>query len=180
MSQSTANCTKCGIKHSRPVGVRCKRLLNVSAPVTESHSSMDSDSFIAPNQLAAQQHVSGSTSSSSKQSATSTSSVAATKMEAKLDLILKRMDELESKNQSWNNRLASKRQQGDITFHTARQRNPIHVPRLALIIIPPSHRQSKRMTLTVWTHQMTTSQQEPHILAFLTQVMIARCQIRSP
>ena len=99
---------KCGIKHSRPVGVRCKRLLNVSAPVTESHSSMDSDSFIAPNQLAAQQHASGSTSSSSKQSVTSTSSVAATKMEAKLDLILKRMDELESKNQELEQQVSIK------------------------------------------------------------------------
>ena len=66
MSQSTANCAKCGIKHSRPVGVRCKRFLNVSAPVTESHSSMDSDSFIAPNQLAEQQQESGSTSASSQ------------------------------------------------------------------------------------------------------------------
>ena len=109
MSQSTANCTKCGIKHSIPVGVRCKRLLNVSAPVTESHSSMDSDSFIAPNQLAAQQQVSGSTSSSSKQSATSTSSVATTKMEAKLDLILKHMDELESKNQELEQQVSSKK-----------------------------------------------------------------------
>ena len=30
-----ANCTKCGCKHSRPVGVRCKRQLNASAPALQ-------------------------------------------------------------------------------------------------------------------------------------------------
>ena len=29
-----ANCTKCGVKHSRPVGIRCKRQLNISAPLS--------------------------------------------------------------------------------------------------------------------------------------------------
>ena len=175
MSQNIANCAKCRIKHTRPVGVRCKRLLNVSAPVTESHLSMDSDSFIAPNQLAAQQQESGSTSSSSKQSATGTTSVAVNKVEAKLDLILKCMDELESKN-----RLASKGQQGNLTFHIALLRNPIHVPRRALLIILPSHKQPKRTPMTVRIHLMTTSQQKLHILASLTRGMIARHQIRSP
>ena len=109
MSQNIANCAKCGIKHTRPVGVRCKRLLNVSAPVTESHSSMDSDSFIAPNQLAVQQQEAGSTSSSSKQSGTDTTPGAATKVEAKLDLILKRMDKLESKKQELEQQVAIKK-----------------------------------------------------------------------
>ena len=109
MSQSTANCAKCGIKHSRPVGVRCKRFLNVSAPVTESHSSMDSDSFIAPNQLAGQQQESGSTSASSKQSLAGTNPGAATQVEAKLDLILKRMDQLENKNHELEQQVAVKK-----------------------------------------------------------------------
>ena len=109
ISQNIANCAKCGIKHTRSVGVRCKRLLNVRAPVTESHSSMDSDSFIAPNQLAVQQQESESTSSSSKQSVTGTTPGAATKVEAKLDLILRRMDELESKNQELEQQFAAKK-----------------------------------------------------------------------
>ena len=34
--------SKCGIKHVRPVGVRCKRALNISAPaIIDSHSSDD-------------------------------------------------------------------------------------------------------------------------------------------
>ena len=39
-STSTETCSKCGVKHSRPVGVRCKRTLNISAPtIRETHSS---------------------------------------------------------------------------------------------------------------------------------------------
>ena len=94
-----ANCTKCGIKHSRPVGVRCKRLLNTSAPVMDSNSELYSDSFIAPNQLPAQQAITGSSSSgSSSTSASGCAQAASVNMEAKLDLILKRMDALENKN----------------------------------------------------------------------------------
>ena len=35
---TVAQCSKCGLKHQRPVGVRCRRNLNLSAPViTDSH-----------------------------------------------------------------------------------------------------------------------------------------------
>ena len=35
-----ADCNKCGIKHARPVGVRCRRNLNVSAPPAEGYSTL--------------------------------------------------------------------------------------------------------------------------------------------
>ena len=74
-------------------------MLNTSAPVLDSNSELDSDSFIAPNQLAAQQALPGSSSSgSSSTSASACAQAASANMEAKLDLILKRMNALENKN----------------------------------------------------------------------------------
>ena len=105
-----ANCTKCGIKHSRPVGVRCKRLLNISAPVMDSNSELDSDSFIAPNQAAAQPASGSSSSGSSSASASGCAQTASVNMEAKLDLILKRMDALENKNLQLEQKVGSTRQ----------------------------------------------------------------------
>ena len=77
----------------------CKRLHNISAPVVDLNSELDSDSFIAPNQLAAQEAEPGSSSSaSSAEAAGGSSQTASATMEAKLDLILKRMDVLGNKN----------------------------------------------------------------------------------
>ena len=81
-----ANCTKCGTKHSRPVGVRCKRQLNVSAPVSHPASSQsDGDPDDTPLEGAAGSNPPvGDT-------ALSTISVSAntSQMNSKLDLILK-------------------------------------------------------------------------------------------
>ena len=178
MSQNIANCAKCGIKHTRPVGVRCKRLLNVSAPVTESHLSMDSDSFIALNQLAEQQQESGSTSTSSKQSATDTTSVAANKVEAKLDLILKRMDELESKNQELEQQVGIKKAtRKPHISHSSPKRSHTCSKTCS------SHHSSKSQAAKKDTYDGQDSSDDDvklHILASLTRVMTARHQIRSP
>ena len=42
---SQAHCTKCGLKHVRPVGIRCNRILNQSVPIIAANSSdlVDSD-----------------------------------------------------------------------------------------------------------------------------------------
>ena len=40
-TKSVVNCIECGIRHLRPVRVRCRRNLNSSAPVVDSdHSSL--------------------------------------------------------------------------------------------------------------------------------------------
>ena len=105
-----ANCTKCGIKHNRPLGVRCKRLLNTSAPVMDSNSELDSGSFIAPNQLAAHQAAPGSSPSGiSSTSADGGAQAASGNVEAKLDLILKRMEALENKNSQLEQQVGARR-----------------------------------------------------------------------
>ena len=109
-SAAQAHCAKCGTKHSRPVGVRCKRLLNISAPVLDSNSELDSDSYIAPNQMAAQQVGPGSSSASSQSAATGSSEhTAKGNMEAKLDLILQRMDALEDRNLQLEQQVVAKK-----------------------------------------------------------------------
>ena len=99
---AVAECSKSGIRHTRPVGVRCRRDLNVSAPVAEADQSsirvnfQDHPSTSQPNKLSSLLSpqiwpiiwglVFGFHSLSQSQ------------METKLDLILKKMDQLEAKN----------------------------------------------------------------------------------
>ena len=92
--------------------------VNVNAPVSEMHSNTDSWSFIAPNQLAAQQNESGSASSSSKESASGIPSALASMVEAKMDLILKRMDELENKNKVFDQQVVAKNIDIEISYFT--------------------------------------------------------------
>ena len=105
MSKSTytnmAGCSRCGIKHTRPVGNRCKRLLNISAPVVSERQQDDQADISqqADQQATGSQHVLGE-SASSAGTGSKTS-----KVESKLDLMLKKMDELENKNNQLERRL---------------------------------------------------------------------------
>ena len=38
-----ADCSKCGIKYARPVGIRCHRNLNVGVPPADSYSRLDEE-----------------------------------------------------------------------------------------------------------------------------------------
>ena len=87
-SQSVANCTKCGIRHPRPVGVRCRRNLNSSAPVADPGNDslhVEFQTLPGPSQAG--------TSTPPQTRAANTSA-----MDSKLDLILKKMEQLEAKN----------------------------------------------------------------------------------
>ena len=87
-SQSVANCTKCGIRHPRPVGVRCHSNLNSSPPVADpdySHLHVEFQNLPGPSQAR--------TSTPPQTRAANTSA-----MDAKLDLILKKMEQTEAKN----------------------------------------------------------------------------------
>ena len=75
------NCTKCKTKHERPVGAACRRLnMNVSAPLADNQSQ---DESVDHEESQEQQNLSGRHSIG---------------VEAKLDLLLRRMDSLESNN----------------------------------------------------------------------------------
>ena len=96
-----AGCSRCGIRHTRPVGNRCKRLLNVSAPVvSETHHEDQTDT----NQQADQQ-TAGSQQSLGESALSVGMGSKTSQVESKLDLILKKMDVLESKNNQLEKRL---------------------------------------------------------------------------
>ena len=89
------NCTKCGTKHSRPVGVRCKRQLNISAPASHPASAhSDGDLDVTPPQ--------GAMGSNPQRDDTACSgnsgNVNTSHMNSKLDLILEKMEKIENKN----------------------------------------------------------------------------------
>ena len=181
-SQSAAqvHCTKCGIKHSRPVGVRCKKLLNNSAPVVESNSELDSDSFIAPNQQAAQQAAPGSSSSgSSAASAAGSSHTASANMEAKLYLILKRMDALADKKSFGSKSRWKPGSQGGVLrsliAHLKRRKSaPSHALQIThLKLVSPKNPQA------LLTHLMTATQYTAHILVSRKLAMTATTQSKS-
>ena len=84
-SQSVANCTKCGIRHPRPVGVRCRRNLNSSTPVADPDNSslhVEFQNLPGPSQA--------ETSTPPQTRAANTSA-----MDSKLDL---KMEQIEAKN----------------------------------------------------------------------------------
>ena len=86
--QNTAFCTKCGIKHPRPVGNRCKRTFNISAPIIATDQQEHSDSSDTPS-------LNDMRKASPGQATTNKNS----KLDDKLDLILKKMQDLEEKNE---------------------------------------------------------------------------------
>ena len=96
---NVAHCAKCAVKHARPVGARCRKNLNVSAPALSKaqeedvqHQSDNSlqqqvawDSGVGASALPAQD--------------------TASQVESKLDLILQKMHDLEKKNLKLEKRL---------------------------------------------------------------------------
>ena len=54
---STATCSKCGIRHVRPVAVRCKRTLNSSALSIRNNHSSDEESQAGDIQITSQSDV---------------------------------------------------------------------------------------------------------------------------
>ena len=94
---SKAHCSKCGLKHERPVGVRYNRILNQSVPIIAANSSDlidDHPDLPTPGQpcRSSKSATTGSASSHNQVSAYSSS------VDKKLDLLLERMEYLERKN----------------------------------------------------------------------------------
>ena len=94
---SIAHCTRCGTKHARPVGARCKTNLNVSAPVFSDSLGADQQQDQGSILQQASSNVATSASSSTKDPVS--------QVESKLDLILQKMHELENKNSRLEKRL---------------------------------------------------------------------------
>ena len=94
-----AHCSKCEFKHQRPVGVRCRRNLNLSAPViADSHDDQP------------EQHSSRLTRQRNESTAGSTAPEApvegntskVSQVESALDLILKKYRTWKVKTSNWN------------------------------------------------------------------------------
>ena len=99
-SQTIAYCSKCGIKHTRPVGVRCQKDLNSSAPAPDLHMSASSDMGSNPQPVTTGSLTTITTQNGSKENQGS--------LDNKLDLILKKMDRLEQKNLELESKLQDK------------------------------------------------------------------------
>ena len=98
-----ANCTKCGIKHSRPVGNRCRRQLNVSAPVGGSNPAVDIQHGVPPpGDASSTTHTPVDVGSSASSASANTSQVS-----SKLDLILRKMETIENKNIELENKITT-------------------------------------------------------------------------
>ena len=99
MASQNANlvfCSKCCLKHPRPVGNRCKRSLNVSAPVVAA----DQVDSVNTSHVPVQQDNRGDLGLNlGEASGSSTSSSKPSNLDTKLDLILKKMQDLEDKNE---------------------------------------------------------------------------------
>ena len=92
-----AHCTRCGLKHARPVGARCKTNLNVSAPAFT-----DALGEEQPQDQGSNLHPAGSNIVTTQ---SSTIKDPSSQVESKLDLILQKMHELENKNSRLEKRL---------------------------------------------------------------------------
>ena len=98
-TQSVANCTKCGIRHPRPVGVRCRRNLNSSAPVVDSvHSSLHVEFQNLPGPSHAGTSIPPQTRIADVPATSDPDNNSQIQMDSKLDLILKKMEQIEAKN----------------------------------------------------------------------------------
>ena len=91
---SKAHCTKCGLKHVRPIGTRFNRILNQSVSVIAANLSdfRDSDDPDLPTPGQQPRSLRSFTTGSNN-------SQLQTGMDKKLDLLLERMEHLEMKNQ---------------------------------------------------------------------------------
>ena len=95
-SQNLAYCSKCDKKHSRPVGNRCKRLFNLSAPAM----SADQEDSVNATHRSVQQMDRGNKASRSDQILGDGAHPGPTNnLDTKLDLILRKMQDLEDKNE---------------------------------------------------------------------------------
>ena len=92
-ASSKASCTRCGIKHPRPVGIRCKRTLNSSAPTMPSNQSVEEEDINSSIRTEGEQQA------ATDQQPDHSGSAQISQVESKLDLILKKVQKLESKNQ---------------------------------------------------------------------------------
>ena len=92
-----AHCSRCGLKHARPVGARCKTNLNVSAPAFTDGLGEEQQQHQGSNL-----HPAGSNIVMTESSATKDP---ASQVESKLHLILQKMHELENKNSRLEKRL---------------------------------------------------------------------------
>ena len=95
-----ASCSSCGIKHARPVGIRCRRLLNVSARAFREEESLGEDSNPNGTQTEA-----GGVSKGTGSGLTSSSQTS--QVENKLDLILTKIQSFEKKNQELEEQFAA-------------------------------------------------------------------------
>ena len=84
---ATASCSKCSVKHVRPTRVRCKRVLNSSAPVMRDTPSSDQG---ADTQLTSQSDAHDQAAASALSGAGATAPHLS-QIESKVDLILKKM-----------------------------------------------------------------------------------------
>ena len=99
--KTVASCSRCGTKHPRPVGTRCKRTLNVSAPNIREHQSSDEDS--SDSVIRTQDIVHGHSGATAAQEGGAHIS----QVESKLDMILQKMQKLENKNQALEEQFAA-------------------------------------------------------------------------
>ena len=105
------NCTKCGFTHSKPVGVRCKRQLNISVPAIQSGSNQSGDIQDVTPPLEMPNLPAVDTAHSISSSSVNTSQV-----NLKLDLILKK---IENKNVELENKITTMRSEKPAV-------NPVH------------------------------------------------------
>ena len=99
-----ADCTKCRIRHARPVGVRCRRNLNVSAPVPDSDQSsvhIDFQSQPGTSQPGNNSPVRCQSASLSGRAEAGATQADKDIMDSKLDLILRKMEK------NWKKRTVS-------------------------------------------------------------------------
>ena len=101
---SKATCSKCGFKHTRPVGVRCKRAFNSSAPTLRDTNNSDEE-VVAENSKQL------NTAAATGQAIASGDTVASnsSQVDTKLDLILKKVQDIEAKNQQLEQQLHRQR-----------------------------------------------------------------------
>ena len=99
------DCSKYGIKHVHPVGIRCHRNLNISVP-PDGYLRLNEEATNPSMANVAQPLTSTGISDASTSSALSTSM--AGQSQSKLDPILKNMEDLETKNSELDYKLESR------------------------------------------------------------------------
>ena len=118
---SKAHCTKCGLKHVRPVGTRCNRILNQSIVAANSSDLMDSDDPDLPTP--GQQPRSSGSSTTGSNNSQSQAGPSSSSMDKKLDLILERMEHLEKKNQQLEQKVEQNAKVKPCVLHSSPKRS---------------------------------------------------------